>query len=96
LANNLDLLAVPEVRCDNRDSKPTDDYTFFYANWNASLHLETSFFICKGIISAVKTEFISDGMSCITLLGHCHDIVLNVHAPNVDKNDDTVDSFCMN
>jgi endonuclease/exonuclease/phosphatase family metal-dependent hydrolase len=32
-------------------------------------------------------------MSCITLKGHWCDIVLNVHAPTEDKDDDVKDSF---
>jgi hypothetical protein len=44
----------------------------------------------KRIISAVKNvEIVSDKMSHIILCGHwCHIIVLNVHAPTEDKNDD--------
>jgi hypothetical protein len=38
-------------------------------------------------------EFVSDGMSYITLNGRWCDIVLNVHAPNEDKDDDIKDSF---
>jgi hypothetical protein len=53
------------------------------------------FFVHKRIISAVKmTEFVSDGMSYIILRGHwCDNIVLNVHAPTVDKIDHMKDSF---
>jgi hypothetical protein len=45
--------------------------------------------------SAVKwTEFVSDMMSYITLRGfQFHIIILNVHAPKVDKTDDVKDSF---
>jgi hypothetical protein len=48
------------------------------------------------IISAIKrAEFVSDRMSYIILRGRwCNIIVLNVHAPTVDKNyDDVKDSF---
>jgi hypothetical protein len=38
-------------------------------------------------------EFVSDGMSYITLKGRWYDIVLNVHAPTEDNDDDTNDSF---
>ena len=39
-------------------------------------------------------EFISDRDSCITLKGRLRDIiVLNVHAPTEDKDDDIKDSF---
>jgi hypothetical protein len=49
----------------------------------------------KRIISAVKrVEFVSDRMSYIILRGRwCHIIVLNIHAPTEDKNDDVKDSF---
>jgi hypothetical protein len=47
--------------------QPADNYTFFHGNWNANHHLGASFFIHKGIISAVKrVEFISDKMLYIT------------------------------
>ena len=47
------------------------------------------------IISAVKkVEFISDRVSFITLKDRwCDIIVLNVHAPSEDKDDDIKDSF---
>ena len=39
-------------------------------------------------------EFISDRVSCITLKGRwCDIIVLNVHAPTEDKDDDIKYSF---
>jgi hypothetical protein len=50
--------------------------------------LGTGFFILK------RVEFVSDRMSYITLKGHwCDIIVLNVHAPVEDKDDDIKDSF---
>ena len=40
-------------------------------------------------------EFVSDRVSYIVLRGRwCNIIVLNVHAPSEDKNDDSKDSFC--
>ena len=52
-------------------------------------------FVHTRIRSAVKkVEFISDRVSCITLKGRwCDIIVLNVHAPTEDKDDDVKDSF---
>ena len=39
-------------------------------------------------------EFISDRVSCITLKGRwCDIIVVNVHSPSEDKDDDIKDSF---
>jgi exonuclease III len=46
---NLDLLKVQEVRWDNGDSEPADNHTFFYGNRNANHHIETGFFVHKGI-----------------------------------------------
>jgi hypothetical protein len=67
---------------------------FFYGNENADHHLGTAFFIHKGIIPPVmRAQFVSDRMPYIILSGHWCDIVLNVHAPNEDKCDDTKDSF---
>jgi hypothetical protein len=47
------------------------------------------------IVLAVKrVEFISDRVSYIVLRGRwCNIIVLNVHASNKDKSDDSKDSF---
>jgi hypothetical protein len=47
------------------------------------------------IISAVKSvQFVSDKMSYITLNGSwCDIILLNMHAPNEDKDNDIKDSF---
>jgi predicted choloylglycine hydrolase len=59
------------------------------------LQLGIEIFIHNRIISAVKSiEFVSDRMSYITLKGRCCDIiVLNVHAPTEDKDDDIKDSL---
>jgi len=60
------LVAVQNVRWNKGGSQPADDYTFFYGNGKASLHLRTGFFVHMGIISAVKmVEFIGDRISYI-------------------------------
>jgi hypothetical protein len=83
-------VAVQEVRCVDGDIQSTDNYTLLYRNGNVNHRLGTGFFIRKGIRSAVKRlEFINDRMSYITRRGRWCDIVLNVHAPNEDKSDDT-------
>jgi len=48
-------------------------------------------FVHHRIVSAVKrVEFVSDRMSYTVLRGRwCNTIVLNVHAPSEEKNDDT-------
>jgi hypothetical protein len=90
---NFDLMAIQEVRWDEGSSHPADDYTFFYGNGNANHHLETDFFVWKGIISAVK-KFISDRILYITLRGHWCDIVWNVHASTEDESDELKDGIC--
>jgi exonuclease III len=91
----LDFVGVQEGRWDKGGTEPACDYTFFYVNGNTDHHLGTGFFVRKRIISTVRrVEFVSDGMSYITLRGRwCDIIVLNVHAPTEDKCDDTKDSF---
>jgi exonuclease III len=58
-----------------------------------NVHYNFFFTVHKRIISAVmRVEFLSDMMSYIR--GYwCHIIVLNIHAPTKDKNDDMKDSF---
>jgi hypothetical protein len=64
---NLDLVAVQEVRWDNSNSEPADDYTFFYRNGNANHHIRTGIFIRKRIISGVTRVKECDTMLYITL-----------------------------
>jgi exonuclease III len=82
----LDLVGVQEVRWEGDGYQAVDNYTFY---------LRTGFFIHNRIISAViRGEFVSDKMSYIILKGHwCDIIVLKVHAPTEDKDDDIKDSF---
>jgi hypothetical protein len=71
-------------------------YILFYRKGNENHQLGTGFLVHHRIVSAVKTEeFVSDRVSCIALRGRwCNIIVLNVHAPNEEKSDDSKDSFC--
>jgi hypothetical protein len=78
-------VAILEVRWNEDDGQPVDDYTFFYGNGNANHHFETDFFVHQGIRSAVKRQFVSCRMPYLILRGCWCVVVLNMLAPSEDK-----------
>ena len=59
-----------------------------------TINREQEFFVHHRILSAFKrVEFASDRVSYVVLRGRwCNIIVLNEHAPNKEKSDDSKDS----
>jgi len=71
------------------------DYNFFYRKENENHQLGIGFFVHRRLVSAVKRiGFISDRLSYIVLRGRwLHIILVNVHAPSEDKNEELKDRF---
>jgi exonuclease III len=70
-------------------------YNFFYRKANENHQIGTGFFVRQRIAPAIKrVEFVNDRVSYTVMRGRWSNIiVLNVHAPNEEKSDQSKDSF---
>jgi hypothetical protein len=86
----LYLVGVQGVRWGKGGTARAGDYTFLYGKGNENHQLGTGFFVHQRIVPAAKkVEFVSDRMLYIVLRGCWSNIVvLNMHAPTKEKNDD--------
>jgi len=91
----LDLVSVQEVRWDRKGTVREGISNFYCGKWNENHQLGTGFFVHHRILSVVKrVEFVSDRVSYIVLRECCRNIiVLNVHAPNEEKSNDSDSSY---
>jgi len=90
-------MGVQKVSWDKGGTVREGHYDFFYKKENYNHQLVTGFFVHSRIESAVKrVEFVSDSLSYIVLRGRWRNIILvNVHAPNEEKSEDSKDSSFM-
>jgi hypothetical protein len=70
------------------------DYKFFFGKGNENHQLGTAFLVYHIVVSVVKRVVVSNRVSyTLVMTGRrCNSIVLNVHAPSEEKNDDSKDS----
>jgi hypothetical protein len=67
---------------------------FFYGKKMKIINWEQDFCTPQNISAVQRVNFVSKRVSFIVLRGRwCNIIVLNVHAPNEEKNDDSKDSL---
>ena len=83
-------MSVQEARWDKEGTVRAGDYNIFYGKGNENHQVGKGSFVHHRIVSTVKKiELVSDRVSYIVLRGRwCNIIVLNVHAPSEEKNDD--------
>jgi hypothetical protein len=92
----LHLVSVQEVRWDKGGTVRDRDCNFFYGRGNEKSSIWNKIFTHYRLVSAVnRVEFVNGRMSYIVLRARwCNVIVLNVHAPNEEKSDDSKENFC--
>ena len=90
----LDILAIQEVRREGQDSIRQGKYTFYYGG-TQSHNFGTGFRMKNSILSAVQNiEFVNERLSYVTIRTRwCNTVLINVHAPTDEADDNDKDTF---